>query len=250
VSDDAITEDTLLDGRLRLRQPARGHRAGTDALLLAAFAPAGGTIADFGSGVGTVGLALALRDRAVRVTLIEKQPALAALARDNIALNGLSGRVILSEADLLADGRGWRPDGLVEQSLDGVVTNPPFDPPTGRRSPDGGKAEAHVMQDAALAIWLKRAAQVLRTGGHFSMIHRADRLAAILAAWPKDLGAVRLLPVHPRQGDAATRLLIGAVKGSRAPMAVLPGFVLHGEDGRFTQAAEQVHRVGTGFPLR
>jgi tRNA1(Val) A37 N6-methylase TrmN6 len=97
-----ITEDVLLDGRLRLRQLADGHRAGTDALLLAAFAPAGGRVCDLGSGTGAVGLAMVVTGKARNVTLAEREPALVTLARENIALNGLGTAGEAISADVFA----------------------------------------------------------------------------------------------------------------------------------------------------
>src|SRR5438105_8987545 len=87
---DGITEDAFLGGRLRLRQPRAGHRAGHDAVLLAAAtaARAGDRVVDFGAGVGAAGLALASRVAGIDLKLVEIDPGLARLARDNAAANG------------------------------------------------------------------------------------------------------------------------------------------------------------------
>ena len=134
----AIAEDAFLGGRIRLRQPRRGHRAGTDAVLLAALAAPreGETVYDLGAGVGAVGLIVAARTKA-RVVFVEREPVLAALCRENIALNRLEARARVIEADLLAPAAARRERGLVPQSADWVVTNPPFlEEGRGRRSPD------------------------------------------------------------------------------------------------------------------
>ena len=80
-----VTEDTVLGGRLRLRQPRRGHRVGHDAILLAAAVPAraGETVVELGAGVGAAGLALASRVPGIRLTMVELVPRLAALAAEN-----------------------------------------------------------------------------------------------------------------------------------------------------------------------
>ena len=136
--DAAIVEDAFLGGRIRLRQPRRGHRAGTDAVLLAALAAPreGETVYDLGAGVGAVGLIVAARTKA-RVVFVEREPVLAALCRENIALNRLEARARVIEADLLAPAAVRRERGLAPQSADWVVTNPPFlEEGRGRRSPD------------------------------------------------------------------------------------------------------------------
>src|SRR3954471_22182461 len=90
--DAALTDDAVLGGRLRLRQPRRGHRVGHDAILLAAAADAGpgDHVVDLGAGVGAAGLALAVRQPGVNLTLLEVDPELAALASENAVRNGLA----------------------------------------------------------------------------------------------------------------------------------------------------------------
>src|SRR5580658_263021 len=90
-----VSEDGVLGGKLVLRQPLRGHRFGHDAILLAAAtaALAGEQAVELGSGVGAAGLALARRIPGLAVTLVEIDPALSALGRDNAERNGLAARV-------------------------------------------------------------------------------------------------------------------------------------------------------------
>ncbi|MFC7399479.1 tRNA1(Val) (adenine(37)-N6)-methyltransferase [Chelatococcus sp. GCM10030263] len=245
VGPDACTTDSLFGGRLRLIQPRRGHRAGTDAVLLAAAAGDVGAahVVDLGAGVGTVGLAVAQASPAARVRLVEREPALVALARDNVAANGLDGRVEVVEADVLAPAATRRAGGLLSHSADMVVTNPPFFARGRvRASPDAGRRAAHVMDEAALEAWLRTAADLAAPGGRLVMIHEAPALQAILTGLAGRFGAIALKPVYPRAGEPATRLLVGGVKGSRAPLRLLHGLVLHEPDGRFTVEAEAVHR--------
>lgn len=242
--------DALFDGRLLLRQPARGHRVGADAVLLAAAAPtlSKGLIVDVGAGVGAVGLALAQWNPGAQVALIEKNPAAAALARENIPLNGLDDRVRLIEADLF-DAAARKAAGLVE-TADLVVTNPPFlNPGAARFSPDANRAMAHVLDEGGVEKWLRASLALLRPGGVFVVIHRADALADLLAGLFGRLGALQIFPVFPREGEAAVRMILRGRKGSKAPLALLPGLVLHQADGRFTARAEEIHRRGgPNFP--
>ncbi|MDF2116136.1 methyltransferase [Roseiarcaceae bacterium H3SJ34-1] len=238
--------DTLLGGRLKLRQPLRGHRAGTDAILLAA-AVAGPVkmLADLGAGVGSAGLAAALRLPLQRLELVEKDPSLAELARQNIALNGLDSIAETRVCDVL-DAKSRLAAGLANDSFDGVAMNPPwYAAGRNRVSPDPGKASAHAMAgdgDPTVDPWLRAASAILRPGGTLTLIHRPDSLPAILAACEGRLGDVAVLPVHARPQEPATRILLRGIKGSRAPFRLAPPLVLHRDDGRFTETAEAIHR--------
>ena len=243
---DGLSEDQWLGGRLALLQPRRGHRVGTDAALLVAAADARqGRIVDVGAGVGAVGLALAERAPLASADLVEVDPGLARLAETNAERNGLRARTRILTCDIL-DPKARRAAGLVELA-DCVVTNPPFfEPGAVRASPDEGRARAHVLPPteagAMLASWISASLAILAPGGLFVMIHRPDALGAILTAIGGRLGALAVLPVHPTIGSSAHRLLLSGMKGSKAPLRVAPGLVLHGPDGRLTAEADAIHR--------
>jgi tRNA1(Val) A37 N6-methylase TrmN6 len=231
-------------GRLQLQQALTGHRVGTDAALLAAAAPAGfgGLCVDLGAGVGAVGLAVAALHRTSSVRLVEIDQAAAALAAANVAANGLEARVAVIVADVLADRRARRQAGLEPASADLVLTNPPYlDARVARISPDAARAQAHVMPDGGLGLWMATACDLVRPGGHAVAIHRADALPALLSALD-GFGAIAVRPVQPRDAAAAVRILVQAKRGSRAPFRLLPPLVLHGEGGAFTAIAEALHR--------
>jgi tRNA1(Val) A37 N6-methylase TrmN6 len=240
---DGLTEDLWLGGRLRLVQPKRGHRVGTDAALLVAAAADArqGRIVDVGAGVGAVGLALAKSSALASVDLVEIDPELARLAESNAARNGLQARTRVLRLDALNSSER-REAGLVE-SANCVVTNPPFlEATTVRASPDEGRARAHVMPRAGLVDWIQASLAMLAPGGRFLMIHRPEALAMILAAIGTRLGALALLPVHPAKGSSAHRVLVSGVKGSKAPLRLAPALILHGADGRLTAEADGMHR--------
>ncbi len=224
-----------------LRQPAKGHRLGTDALLLAAATRAEGRIADVGAGAGLVGLVLARRG-AGDVVLIERDVVFADCARLNLERAALP-RVSLAEVDLFDRKAILAHPALADQSFDAVSSNPPYDQTIrSRRSPSPLKVAAHTMDGGTLAEWLSACMRLLRDGGTLTLIHRADRLADLLEAMPRRAGGLRLRPVHPTIDQPASRILVRATAGSRAPLALLPPFILHGSGGGFTPEAEALHR--------
>jgi tRNA1(Val) A37 N6-methylase TrmN6 len=247
-----LTEDAILGGRLWLQQPARGHRFGHDAILLAAACPAraGEQVVDLGAGVGAAGLALATRVDGCVVTLVEIDPVLAALAAENAQRNGLAARVRAVVIDSTAPARAFAAAGLQQESVARVLMNPPFnDPVRQRTSPNRSRRLAHAATTAAPAAWVGAATRLLRPRGTLTLIWRADGIAEVLAALAPAFGAVMLLPVHPKPDAPAIRILVRATKASRAPLELLPGFVLADGSGRSTAEAEAVLRSGSGLTL-
>jgi tRNA1(Val) A37 N6-methylase TrmN6 len=237
--------DALLGGRLLLRQAEGGHRAGTDAMLLAACAPAGfaGLCVDWGAGVGAVGLAVAALNPACTVRLVEIDPETAELARRNIDLNGLAQRATVIETDVLADRTTRRAAGIGAGDADLVLTNPPYlDAASAQVAPHARRALAHVMPAGGLAAWMRAIADALRPGGTVVVVHRADALPALLAAMAPRFGGIAVVACHPREGTAAVRVLVQGMLASRAPFALRPALVLHGPDGRFTPEADAINR--------
>jgi tRNA1(Val) A37 N6-methylase TrmN6 len=251
-ADRDVTDDAVLAGRVRLLQPRRGHRFGHDAVLLAAATPArdGDRVVELGAGVGAAGLALAWRVAGAKVTLIERDRELAALAANNAGRNCLADRVDAVVLDIAADEAAFARAGLPPASCDIVLMNPPFNDP-GRHpgSPDPRRRAAHGLPHAAIAPWVGTAARLLRPGGILTLIFRADGLAVVLDALGPGFGAVAVKPVYPKPGADAIRILAGAVKGSRAPLAILPGLVLADDDGVPTPEAQAVLRQGEALRL-
>lgn len=215
--------DGFLGGRLRLEQ-GRGHRAGHDAVLLAALTPPDqrGLILDIGAGAGAVGLMAAVLAPQAHIGLVEIDPESCALAQTNAAANGLAGRVSVYLADVIS-AKSRRAAGLVDEKAALILTNPPFYAPARVRvTPDPDKARAHVAA-VPLADWVRGALALLAPGGTFAMIHRADALGDCLAAMAGRLGSVTVQPVYSKPGAPAARILLTGVKGSKAPLAVLEG---------------------------
>lgn len=238
-----VVEDGLLGGRVRLRQPARGYRAGMDAALLAAAveAKAGERVIEAGCGAGAVLMQIAARRPGVRLTGLERDPAMAALARENAALNGADAEVV--EGDVAA---GFRALGL--EPFDHAVSNPPFfDDPGALRAPAEGKRGAW-MADDGLGAWTRFLLKAVREGGTITVIHRADRLADLLAGLGATAGSFAVRPVHAFADAPAKRVLVRAVKTGRAPLRLLPALVLHDRGGgKHTAEAEAVLRGEAGL---
>ena len=231
------TEDRLLDGRVRLCQPAKGFRAGLDAVLLAAFVPArpGEHVLEAGCGSGAAFLCLAARVPGLRIDAVERESAMAALARANAAANAAEARV--SEGDV-ADRALARRLG----PCDHAFANPPYWP-DGTPPPQALRSAATHEGGTGLSRWCAFLAAALRDRGTASLVLPAARFdAGIEALRQAGFGSILLLPVAPRDGQAAKRVLIRARKGGRAPASLLPLLVLHAADGAFSAAAEAVLR--------
>lgn len=237
----ATTRDAFYGGRLVLTQPAKGHRSGTDAVLLAAAAPSGfcGTCYDMGSGVGAVGLGIALLCPASKVVLVERDAAAVALAWANVAALDRA-EIAVAQCDLL-DRPSLRRALPARAAL--VVTNPPFfDPQRTRSSPEASRRAAHVMDDGiGIADWIAACLDRLDDRGTLVAIHAATALPELLAALAKATGGITVKPILPHAGEAAHRVLVRAAKGSRAPFRLAAPLVLHGADGKFTPEAARLH---------
>jgi len=244
------SEDAILGGRLTIRQPMRGHRVGHDAVLLAAATAArsGEHAVDLGAGVGGAGLALARRVEGVTVTLVDIDPELTALARRNVELNNLSGRVRAVRLDVAGSAADFTAAGIAPGSAACVLMNPPFNV-VQQPSPDPDRRAAHAASPDTLRIWVETAARLLGSGGVLTLIWRADGLGDVLAALAGRFGTVAVLPVHPKPGAAAIRVLVRAVKGSGAPLSLLAGITLAHADGKPSAEAEAVLRDAAALSL-
>jgi tRNA1(Val) A37 N6-methylase TrmN6 len=236
-----LTEDAFLGGQLRLRQRKSGHRAGHDAMLLAAATPAGSghRVIDFGAGVGAAGLALARRVAGIELVLVEIDAGLAQLARDNARSNAIPAETIV--LDLNASAETFAAVGLTPDSADVVLMNPPFnDPVRHRASPEKTREIAHVATAETLQGWIHAARRTLKSGGVLSLIWRADGLAEVLAALDRGFGSLAILPVHSDPAAPAIRVLVRAIKGGKAPTRLCAALMLNDESGVPNKQVQEV----------
>lgn len=236
----SATQDRLLDGRIRLRQPAGGYRAGMDAALLAAAcdAPPRARVIEPGCGVGGALLAAAVRRPETSFLGMERDAEAVRLAAANIAENGLTDRVLVLQGEV---GAGFKALGL--PPFDAALANPPFfDDPGTLRAPAKAKQGAW-MAEGGLAAWTGFLLKAVREGGTITVIHRADRLADLLALLAPKAGSFQIRPIQAFADAPAKRVLVRAVKTGKAPLQLLPPLALHPRNGdKHTPEAEAILR--------
>lgn len=243
------TDDGFLGGELRMLQPKRGYRAGLEAVFLAAAVPAaaGDSALEAGSGVGVASLCLAKRVCGTRITGVEIEPDLIALAEENARRNGLSECVAYTAFDI----RGGTDGSTIGQNSHAhVFANPPFfTSGRARRSDDALKNRAHICDRKDLDAWVRFLVSIAVPAGTVTLIYRAEGLGDLLQLLHRRVGDCRIFPLYPRASQPASRVIIQGIKGSKAPAILLRGLVLHGDGDEFTAEAQSVLRHGGALEL-
>lgn len=238
-----VTHGHLLNGRVRYAQPSHGFRSGIEPVLLAAAVPArpGEAVLEGGSGAGAALLCLAARVPELRGLGIERDPALAAMANDNAAANGIPGLRFLA-SDLTALPVAGR--------FDHACANPPYHIGSGTASPVPARETARRGSAELLRDWCGALAGPLRQRGTLTLVLPAALLPIALTAMQAvGCSATGVLPLWPKLGRPAKLLLLRGVKGGRAPLRLLPGLLLHRDDGSFTAETQAVLRDGAPLAL-
>lgn len=238
----SFTDDRFLGGKVLVRQPVAGFRSGLDAVMLAAAVPAadGAACLELGSGTGAASLCLAQRI-ACQVTGLEIDAALVAIANDNAQANAMQNRVQFVQADLFA-----LPAGL-KKGYAHVFSNPPFHASADGERPADPSRETALHDSGRFRDWVEAGAKRTASGGTFTLIVRADRLGEALSALP-DCG-VAIFPLWPRSCVAAKRVILQLRRSSGSPNTMLPGLVLHDDDGHYTPEADAILRGGASLAL-
>jgi tRNA1(Val) A37 N6-methylase TrmN6 len=248
----ATSADDFLGGRISILQPRRGHRAGSDAVFLAAAVPArpGERVLDAGAGVGVAGLCLLARVARLAVTGVEIDAELCALANRNAERNGFADQFKVISADVTAPAKSLRVAGLARDSYDQVIANPPFHAEGAvRAAPDAARAAAHVMGHGQLAVWIRFLTAMAAPKAQLTLIHRPECLGELLSLLRGRFGDVAVFPLFPKPNEPATRIVVQGRKGSRAGLRLLPGLILHASGGAYTEEAEAVLRGGEPLDL-
>lgn len=239
-----LTQDAFLCGKLQLWQPRQGYRAATDPVLLAAacFARAGQSVLDLGCGVGAAALCLGRRVPDMALFGLELQPDYADLARRNAIENAIPLQVVTGDLTHM-------PSNL-RRDFDHVIANPPYYPKGSTPSPNAGRATALQVGETPLGLWVQAATRRLAPGGWLTLICGADGLPEVLGALGEKMGSASVLPLAPRAGKPALRILLRARKTARGPFQLLAPFVLHdgpahtGDRESYTAQANAVLREG------
>ncbi len=221
----ALSHDRFLDGRLKIWQPEKGYRAGVDPVFLAAgvAAKSGQSVLELGCGVGVASFCLGWRVSGLDQTGVELQSNYAELAARNARENSIGLKVLVGDlADL--------PAPVLMQSFDHVIANPPYyRRESGTKSKDKGRDIA-VAEHTPLSTWVDVATKRLKSGGHLTMILKAERLGDLIDAMDHRLGSIVLKPMVPRQGRDAELVLVRARKGARGVFRLASPLVLHRGD--------------------
>tara|TARA_R110000787_G_scaffold20114_15_gene59954 strand:- start:4721 stop:5449 length:729 start_codon:yes stop_codon:yes gene_type:complete len=234
----ATTQDTVYQGRVKLVQPLKGFRTGSDSLLLAAALQDrdSGEALELGCGCGGAMLPAAFRLPGVRFTGVEIDAEMAELAHAGVAANGFEDRVSV-EAD---EASHWVKTH--ENRFDLVFANPPYFEPGRISAPGEGKTQAYL-ESLDLAGWIKTMVFAAKPRAPIVMIHRAAELARILTGFDRQTGDITVLPVASKPGEEARRVLVRGRKGlKRGPVRLLPPLVTHLQDGTASPALEAVRR--------
>lgn len=227
------TIDSFHRGQFQVIQPlGQGHRSGMDAMLLASLVVSQRPcrVADLGAGAGAAGMAVASRLEHAEVLLVERSALMAQFARRSLELvsNARFGRRIsVLEADVSLTGRARVAAGLGDYSFDHVIMNPPFNDASDRKTPDALKAEAHAMTEGLFDTWIRTASAIARPGGQLSLIARPESIAEIISACGRRFGGIEITPLHPRAGENAVRILVTAIKQSRARLTLRAPLIVH-----------------------
>ncbi len=248
-----LTEDAFLGGRLRILQPEKGYRAGIDAVFLAASIPvaAGDTVFEAGIGAGVAALCLISRNPAIHVTGIEVSTRYAMMCEENAKRNGFSQLLRVIHADVKEAMRRDLTTMPQHGSFAHAFANPPYyEDGKVTASPSLLKAQAHAFGPDDLDLWIKVMHAMVGLRGTVTMIHKAESLGKVLISMEERFGDIRVAPLYAREGTAASRVIVQGVKGSKAPMQLLPGLILHGDGNQFTADADAVLREGMAWRLR
>ena len=209
---------------------AEHFRLGTDSVLLADFVNTSGAArgVDLGCASGAIALLLLARSPALHMTGLELLPDAAALARENLAKNGLADRGEIVAGDIRRHRALFRAG-----SFDLVAANPPYYPAgSGSLPRDGGRAAAGGETACSLDDVCAAAAFLCRTGGSFSLVYKPERLSELLCAMSAHaIEPKRLRLVCNRAGDAPGLVLVEGRRGGKPGLRIEPELVLTAAGG-------------------
>jgi len=244
---DDLTDDAFLGGKLHCLQLAKGYRSGLDAVFLAATIPAlpGEAALEAGCGTGIASLCLAAGVENLQIVGLDINLQSIQLAHRNAVRNGFDNNLTFIEGDLSKSFNDLEDKAIGQNLYDHVFANPPFFAEDANQiSPNANKATANVMGTEGLDKWLKFLTAVVKPHGSITLIHRAEALHALTASFEGRAGGLKIYPLFPKANMPASRVIVQGIKGSRAQSCLLPGQIMHEDDGAFTPQVQAILRDG------
>lgn len=235
-----LKHTTIFNGKVTVWQPLKGYRFAIDSLLLPAFTHTkpNQRVLELGIGAGVASLALAYQDPNIQLHGIEVQPEILEITQKNIKENGWENRFQLFSGDL-------RDKLNPANCYDHVIMNPPyFERKTYINSIYENKTISHAEGDATLKDWITAAHRALRQRGYLTIVHKASRLDEILTILSVKFGCIEVLPLWPKAGQPAKRVLVKARKSVNSPLTLHPGLIIHQQNGSFTSEALEAIQFG------
>jgi tRNA1Val (adenine37-N6)-methyltransferase len=231
-----VTHDHLLNQKVKIVQPKSGYRVGTDAILIAAsLSMVKGRVLDLGAGAGGISLCIARRLVQVQITAVEIDPVMVRLAKYNSEANEVDDRLRVVESDIA------KMPLMMAASFDHVVSNPPYHYPSGTRPRHLARAAAHMGINTDLRDWVRAAVWAAKPRAPITFICRADRAAELISLFSvAGAGEALLFPLWSRPMSPASRAIVQVRKSVAGPGAILPGLVVHNDDGGYTEVVQRV----------
>ncbi len=238
----------VLNKHVQLHQAPEGFRTSMDSIMLAAACPVrtGQNVLDLGCGVGSAGLCVLHRIVDMTLLGVDIQADHIELAIKNAAINNMA----KNSSFLCADIRDLTRDDI--GAFDHVICNPPYKAAgSHKHSPSPAKAQAmgHVNGDISLRNWIDCAWHHIKGQGSLTIVHEAEQCDSIIQGLYSERGGrrfgnIEIIPLYPKAGVAAKRVIIRAWKHKKSGSSVLPGITLHNMNGSYTPEADKILRDG------
>lgn len=205
---------------------------GMDAVLLSGFAAArkGDKVLDMGTGTGIIPILMEAKTEAEHLTGLEIQEESADMARRSVELNRLSDKISIVTGDIREAGTYFK-----AASFDVITCNPPYMiGQHGLTNPEAPKAIARHEVLCTLEDVISQAAKLLKSGGHFYMVHRPFRLAEIMVTMTRyKLEPKRMQLVYPYIDKEPNMVLIEGVRGGKSRMTVEKPLIVYRTPGEY-----------------
>ncbi len=225
-----LTNDTLFDGRLSIKQAKSGYRFSMDAVALASHAAikSGDRVLDVGTGCGIIALMLAYLHPDITVYGVEIQKSLADIAVLNVNENSMADRITIFHQDI----KTITPS-MTSGPVDVVICNPPHTPKSsGRINPDNHLAIARHEIAITLDDLIETGKRMLTHAGRFIMVYPAKRMVETLSRMhAAQIEPKKITMIHTKPDTPAKRILLEGLKNGLPGIVIAPPLIIHNKDG-------------------